>query len=54
MYDKAIGKILSLKVNDQGQFIRRLKQIMDSSSGIGWGYHDDLCDLYHDAFEVDE
>jgi hypothetical protein len=54
MYDKAIGKILSLNDNDQEPFIKRLKQIMDSSSGIGWGYHDELCDLYCDAFEVDE
>lgn len=54
MYDKAIEKILSLKDNDQVQFKNRLKQIMDSSSGIGWGYHDELCDLYYDAFGADE
>ncbi|MBL7178077.1 MAG: hypothetical protein ISS66_19810 [Desulfobacteraceae bacterium] len=54
MYDKAIDMILSLKDEDQHQFKRRLKLIMDSSSGIGWGYHDELCDLYYDAFGDDE
>ncbi len=54
MYDKAIDMILSLKDEDQHQFKKRLKLIMDSSSGIGWGYHDELCDLYYDAFGDDE
>jgi hypothetical protein len=54
MYDKAIEKILSLKDSEQEQFKNRLKQIMDSSSGIGWGYHDELCDLYYDAFGAGE
>jgi len=53
MYDKAISKILSLDDEKKEQFRKRLKQIMDSSSGIGWGYHDELCDLYYDAFESD-
>jgi len=54
MYDKAVGKILSMNDNDQEQFQKRLKLIMDSSSGIGWGYHDELCDIFYDAFELDK
>ena len=53
MYDKAIGKILTLNDEERERFRKRLKQIMDSSSGIGWGNHDELCDLYYDAFADD-
>jgi hypothetical protein len=31
-----------------------LKAIMTSSSNIGWGYHDALCDDYREAFPEDE
>ena len=54
MYDRAIAKILKLPEEEQNTFQVRMKEIMDSSDGIGWGYHDDLCDLYYDGFEDDE
>ena len=50
MYERAIGKVHSLPAEEQLGFRARLRNIMTSSSGMGWGYHDGLCDLYYDAF----
>jgi hypothetical protein len=54
MYQRAIDKVLSLPVKQQSEFKRRLKEIMTSSSGIGWGYHDTLADDYYRAFPEDK
>jgi len=54
MYDRAIEKILKLPEEEQNTFRERMKRIMDSSDGIGWGYHDDICELYYDGFDDDE
>jgi hypothetical protein len=51
MYEKAIKTVLKLPKNKQEPLRKRLKIIKESADGIGWGYYDDLCDLYHDAFE---
>lgn len=29
------------------QFRDRLESVVEDSSGIGWGYHDDLKDVYY-------
>ena len=50
MYDKAIDTLFSLHEDTIQVYQHRFKEIMESSSGIGWGYHDDLCDLYYEAF----
>ena len=54
MYQRAIENVLSLPEEHQGKLQDRLKSIMASSSGIGWGYHDMLCDDYCSAFPEDE
>lgn len=54
MYRRAIQKILSLPEEQQSVFRVRLEQIMTSSSGIGWGYHDMISDDYYDAFPEEE
>ena len=46
MYRQAIDKVLSLPGEQRGEFKDRLEAIMNSSSGIGWGYHDMLSDDY--------
>ncbi len=51
MYDKAIMKVLEIPVKKQVPYQKRLKEIMESSNGIGWGYHDGLCDCYYEAFQ---
>jgi len=53
MYEKAIVAVSELPVKDQNAFKERLREIMDSASGIGWGYHDGLCDLYCKTFPED-
>ncbi|OPY14490.1 MAG: hypothetical protein A4E66_00376 [Syntrophus sp. PtaB.Bin001] len=50
MYRHAIDKVLSLPAEKQKEFQDRLKAIMTSSSNIGWGYHDELCEDYYEAF----
>ncbi len=50
MYDRAIKKVLSLPEQEQEDFRERLREICDTSSGIGWGYHDGLGDLYFAHF----
>jgi hypothetical protein len=54
VYGQAIKKVRTLPDHEQGNFRNRLKKIMLSSSGIGWGYHDGLCDEYCGSFKVDE
>jgi hypothetical protein len=50
MYRRAIDKVLRLPAEQQEEFQDRLEAIMTSSSDIGWGYHDELCDDYYEAF----
>jgi hypothetical protein len=54
MYRRAIDRVLTLPKEERGEFQSRLKAIMASSSNIGWGYHDALCDDYCEAFPEDE
>jgi len=54
MYRRAIEKVLSLPKEKQYEFQDRLKDIMTSSSNIGWGYHDVLSFDYHNAFPEEE
>ena len=54
MYRRAIDRVLTLPEEERGEFQSRLKAIMTSSSNIGWGYHDMLCDDYYDGFPEDE
>ena len=50
MYGRAVRRVLELPGPDQEAFRRRLEEIVNSSSDIGWGYHDGLCDEYYGAF----
>lgn len=54
MYRRAIKKIPGLPEEYQREFQDRLKDIMTSSSHIGWGYHDILSYDYHMAFSEEE
>jgi hypothetical protein len=51
MYTKAIKNVTKMPKEKQGPFRKRLEKIMKSSSGIGWGYHDDLCHFFYEAFQ---
>ena len=54
MYKRAIEKVLKLPAEQRGEFRDRLEEIMTSSSGIGWGYHDELRQDFDEAFPEDE
>ena len=54
MYERAIKKVLSLPAKEQHEFRQRLRKIMVSSGGIGWGYHDGLCEQYSKGFPEDD
>jgi hypothetical protein len=54
VYGQAIKKVLTLPDHEQGDFRKRLKKIMLSSDGIGWGYHDGLCDEYYGSFKMED
>lgn len=54
MYRRAISKVLTLSEKQQKKFKDRLSVIKNSSSNIGWGYHDTLWVDYYEAFPEDE
>ena len=51
MYKKAIKSVRKMPKGKQDRFRERLEKIMKSADGIGWGYYDDLCHFYYEAFE---
>ena len=51
MYKRAIKSVRKMPKNEQEPFRKRLEKIMTSADGIGWGYYDDLCHFYYEAFE---
>ena len=54
MYQRTIKKILSLPEEEQHEFRERLRTITVISDGIGWGYHDNLCEQYCEGFPEHE
>lgn len=54
MFGRAVHRVLELPEPEQEAFRQRLEAIVESSSGIGWGYHDGLCDEYYGAFPGDD
>jgi len=54
MYRRAIKNVQNLPEAHRGGFRDRLKDIVTSSSDIGWGYHDTLYNDYHNAFPEEE
>ena len=51
MYEKSVKSVCKLPKNKQEPFRKRLEKIMKSADGIGWGYYDNLCHFYYEAFE---
>ncbi len=42
------------KNNLEKLFKERCKKVMEDTSGIGWGFHDCLSDLFYQFFETEE
>lgn len=54
LYVRAIAAVLRQPSSRQEPFRKRLLEVARSSEGIGWGYHDGLCDAYYSAFPEPE
>ena len=50
MYARSVEAVARLPGLEQKRFRQRLWELTKSSDGIGWGYHDGLCDKYYSAF----
>lgn len=50
MYARAAQAVAKLPAAQQQPLRRRLMELTVSSDGIGWGYHDGLCDEYYSVF----
>lgn len=48
MYEKAVKSINKYEFRDI--FQKRCQKIVKDTSGMGWGFHDALCDIYNEAF----
>ena len=46
----AVKRICDLPKEKQVPFTERIAKVVRSSSGIGWGYHDELTEIYRAAF----
>ncbi len=49
MYEKAISGIM--KTGLEETYEERCRKIVEDTSNIGWGFHDNLSDMYKDAFK---
>ncbi|MDP8238578.1 MAG: DUF6155 family protein [Candidatus Hatepunaea meridiana] len=54
MYEKAVKEVISLPDQEQEEFRERLKEIMESTSDIGWGYYDGIFAAYYKAFDDED
>lgn len=52
IFQKAVDHLLLMERQGEpiASHVEELEDIVDSTSGIGWGYHDALADMFHEAF----
>ena len=53
MYDKALDLVLTMDEKTQDEYYNRFEDLVTSTSDIGWGYHDALAEMFHNAFSED-
>lgn len=54
MYDKALHLVLTMDKETIDEYYDRFEDLVTSTSNIGWGYHDALGEMFHNAFPEDE
>lgn len=54
VYEKAVERVKKLAPDQASDFKERLRKVMESGSGIGWGYADGLSDAYYTAWPDEE
>jgi hypothetical protein len=52
MYQSAVKHIVKHEM--EAQFEERCRRIVSETSDIGWGFHDQLSDIYEEHFKKDE
>lgn len=50
MFEKVVQRVKVGGADLEARYRERLSRIVESSDGIGYGYHDDLGDIYYSAF----
>lgn len=50
MCQKAAKIIRQLPIRNRETYRDRMRHLVESSDGIGWGYHDELADIYGETF----
>ena len=50
MYDKALDLVLTMDEETIDGYYNRFEDLVTSTSNIGWGYHDALDEMFHNAF----
>ena len=53
VFDEAVTKVEASPPELVGRFLPRLRSVVQSARGIGWGYHDFLRDRLHESFSDD-
>jgi len=53
MYDKALDLVLTMDEETIDEYYNRFEDLVTSTSNIGWGYHDALEEMFHNAFPED-
>ena len=54
MYDKALDLVLTMDEETINEYYNRFEDMVTSTSNIGWGYHDALGEMFHNAFPDDD
>ena len=51
-FQEAVDHLLLMEQQGEpiASYVKELEEIVDSTSDIGWGYHDALGDMFHSAF----
>lgn len=50
MFAKVVKRLQSSDESIIKSYVPRLHTVVKSADGIGWGYYDDLCDIFYEAF----
>ena len=53
MYDKALHLVLTMDKETIEEYYDRFEDLVTSTGNIGWGYHDALGEMFHNAFPED-
>ena len=53
MYDKALDLVLTMDEETIDEYYNRFEDLVTSTCNIGWGYHDALEEMFHNAFPED-